>query len=129
MSSYIFKGFYFDVRRDGEAVDTLITLRVDGVDGSICRELSFEVGRVLYWVIDGSLDEIKREFCSHISDYESDLVREADYAWYDIDNEYISGEAEEPDSVYYHERAYSEVPKIDAEVVKAIVDSDASYED
>ncbi|MFP8003896.1 hypothetical protein [Pseudomonas aeruginosa] len=127
MSKYIFDGFQFDVRRDGEAVDTLITMRIDSVDGTLCRELRFEVGRIRYWVIDGNLDEIGREFCSHISDYESDLVREADCAWDDIDNEYSSDD--EADSVCYDERVYSELPKIDAEVIKAIVDSDANYED
>lgn len=119
-----FRGFYFDVRRDGDAVDILITLRIDCVDDRLCRELSYEVGRVLYWVVDGCLDEIRRDFNSHIGDYEEKLVSEAYSAWSDVEAEYIPDEPcdEGSEPVYsYDERIYNSRPKVRRKVIEAIV--------
>lgn len=127
MSRYIFDGFNYDVRRDGEAVDILITLRVDEVDGTLCRELRYEVGRVTYWVINGVLEEDGRKFCSHISDYEGDLSLEASNIWSDIDE---VNQPEDSESEYsYDERVISSDVVISADVIKTIVDTDSSYED
>lgn len=130
MKSNEFRGFYFRVCRDGDAVDIQIKMRVDCVDDWSCRELSYEVGRILYWVVDGCLDEISRHFSPHIYDYEDKLVSEAYSAWSEVEAEYMPDEPCDEDSepVYsYDERIYSARPKVRKAIIKAIVDNEVNY--
>ncbi|MGG2396327.1 hypothetical protein ACJRW5_05160 [Pseudomonas sp. SH1-B] len=135
--SNVFDGYYVDVVRDGDAVDISIYLLVD-CDG---YENRYKVGRLLYWVVDESLDEIQRSFSSELDDDYIDKLRDlASEAWIKVENDYepeaveVEDEDEE-DSVngdeaaeYYYsydERIYSKKPKLRKKVLNKIVEENA----
>lgn len=135
--SNVFDGYYVDVVRDGDAVDISIYLLVD-CDG---YENRYKVGRLLFWVVDESLDEVDRSFSSELDDdYIAKLRDLAGEAWIKVENDYESEPVEvedehEEDSVngveaaeYYYsydERVYSKKPKLRKKVLNKIVEENA----
>lgn len=112
-----FVGFDIRVMREGEAIDTIITLLVT----SNGFEKRYQVGRIWYWVVDGHLDEIERNFCKHVHDYEDKLVDLAKDAWY-------QAEKEEGNVCEYDNLVYRKGPRIKQKIVDEIVAQDAHYE-
>ncbi|MGE8499381.1 MAG: hypothetical protein ACN6O6_17910 [Pseudomonas sp.] len=138
MGSNSFAGYDMRVRRDGEAVDTIITMHIR----SNGFEREYQVGRILYWVIDGGLDEIQRMFCSQVSDYEDKLADLAYKAWREAEKDYEPhleevDEDEDEDEIidqdseyvyYYDKYSHSKGPRIRQRVVNEVVEWNASYE-
>ncbi|MGK8437216.1 hypothetical protein ACRS3X_07670 [Ectopseudomonas hydrolytica] len=131
--SNVFDGYYVDVARDGDAVDICIYLLVDG-DGF---ESECPVFRILFWVIDDSLEEISRKFYSEIGDYEDKLSDLAYKAWHTAEGSYTPHEEEDEDEdededlneikeakyVYsYDKRLYFKSPRIRRKVIDAILE-------
>ena len=115
---------------------TLITMLVR----SNGFEYEYSVGRILYWVTEGSLDEIQRMFCSQVSDYEDKLVDLAYKAWREAEEDYEpyleevddgneQGAVKDAEYVYYYDKySHSKSPRIRQQVVSEVVDRNASYE-
>lgn len=115
----IFQRLSFNVRRKGAAVDTLITLRfIEDFGRSVC-ERSFEIGRILYWIIGDQLDEIERVIHPSVEDYEAKLVREAYAAFALAENKWASDA--DIEDIEYDECFGSVRPKIRTSAIKNIV--------
>lgn len=130
--NYVFDGFSFDVRREGESVDILVKLRIDQFGDGFCRELRYDVGRLWCWVIDDCLDEIECKLSPILNDYEDKIFEKARAAWAEVEREYFQSESINDDEgdveVSYNERKISRSPKVRAKIIKEVVEEDASYE-
>lgn len=135
--SNVFDGYYVDVARDGDAVDISIYLLVD-CDG---YENRYKVGRLLYWVVDGDLEETQSSFSSELDiNYVVKLCDVAYESWKEIEKDYEPQEVEVEDedeeeqgsdvqaTEYYYSydrRIYSKKPKLRKKVLDKIVEEDA----
>ncbi|MFJ4153440.1 hypothetical protein ACIPZF_01335 [Pseudomonas sp. NPDC089752] len=109
MSDREFSGFDIRVMREGEAVDSIITLLVM----SNGFEYEYRVGRIWYWVCEGGLAEIDRKFCEEITDYQGRLVDLMRAAW-------CQAETEENGKSEYDCLVYSKGPKIRKAVINEL---------
>ncbi|NMY14282.1 hypothetical protein HBN74_01745 [Pseudomonas sp. WS 5019] len=135
--SNIFDGYYVDVVRDGDAVDISIYLLVDRRG----YENRYKVGRLLYWVVGGCLEETQSSFSSELDDdYVTKLCHVAYDVWEKIEKDYnpkeveVEGEDEKESSSgvesteYYYSydrRIYSKKPKLRKKVLDKIVEENA----
>lgn len=122
-------GYRVKISRQGNAVDATVVLdvRIDGFHTN-----KYEVLRAWFWVDDcGRLDEIDRNVCKYVDDYEEKLISLVEKSFDDYDETGFDAETDQDAAYYaceYDTVMYSRSPRLRQKVVDQIVENDGHYE-